>query len=245
MSNETVTNTAVESIHTARLAVMQEIGYVKKSRANGLNYTFLGETDLLEALRPIMVECGIVFHFSNSEMIHFSEYKTAKGSSMMMAVVKMNWQMIHAPSGTLIDGSSIGQASDSGDKAVAKAITIAEKYALRTSFLIETGDDPDKYASVGAVENTHQQKQSMVKKPSVTAKIVDAVDTQDVDKPVTTEQAKELYLNFIKQYGEPVLSAFGITTMKEIPTIKYSVYKALLNNDKSNPVVEKYIAFTG
>lgn len=70
-------------------------------------------------------------------------------------------------------------------------------------------------------------------------------DEQNVDKPVTKEQAKDLYLNFIKHYGESVLGVFGIKTMKEIPTISYGVYKALLNNDKSNPIVEKYIAFKG
>src|SRR5262249_36903978 len=45
------------------------------------------------------------------------------------------------------DCQVLGEASDAGDKAAPKALTGAYKYFLRQTFLIETGDDPDRYAS--------------------------------------------------------------------------------------------------
>jgi hypothetical protein len=63
---------------------------------------------------------------------------------VLVAVV---YRLTHAPSGTCEECEVLGEASDAGDKAAPKAMTGAMKYFLRQSFLIETGDDPDRYAS--------------------------------------------------------------------------------------------------
>ena len=46
-----------------------------------------------------------------------------------------------------IDVTAPGEGADSGDKSGNKANTCAYKYALRQTFVIETGDDPDEEAS--------------------------------------------------------------------------------------------------
>lgn len=138
---------AHKDIHAAILAVMQAVGYVKKTKSAGLNYSYAGEAALIAALRPEMVEQGIYCYIEDITDVSVREYTTAKGSAMVDVSLQAHVRFMHAESGTSILVVARGEGSDSGDKAVGKAMTGAYKYALRQTFLIETGDDPDKYAS--------------------------------------------------------------------------------------------------
>ena len=66
---------------------------------------------------------------------------------MVNTVIQATLRFSHAPSGTSIDVTAVGEGSDAGDKGANKAMTGLYKYALRQTFCIETGDDPDKFAS--------------------------------------------------------------------------------------------------
>lgn len=133
-----------ENIFTAVNEIMKSVGYVKKQRASGLNYTFAGETALIEALRPEMVENGIFCYVRDYHVISEEPYTTAKGTEMQNVRIKANIVFNHAPSGTEIVVCALGEGADTSDKATNKAMTGAYKYALRQTFCIETGDDPDK-----------------------------------------------------------------------------------------------------
>lgn len=136
-----------KNIHEAINAVMQEVGYVRKSRAANLNYTFAGESALISALRPAMVENGIYMHVMEIKNVTRESYTTAKGTAMVNTVISAIIRFTHAPSGTSVDVASTGEGSDAGDKSANKAMTGLYKYAMRQTFCIETGDDPDKFAS--------------------------------------------------------------------------------------------------
>lgn len=135
-----------ENIYQAMAAVMEEVGYVKKQRSAGLNYSYAGEAALIEALRPAMVEQGVFVHVLRYFNVLQTSYTTAKGTDMTRTVLQAVIRFAHE-SGTFIDVESAGEGADSGDKSVNKAMTGAYKYALRQTFCIETGDDPDKYPS--------------------------------------------------------------------------------------------------
>ena len=135
-----------ENIHQAINAVMSEVGYVKKTKSGGLNYSFAGESALIAALRPAMVEHGIYMHVLKIENVTRESYTTAKGTAMVNTVITATIRFSHV-SGTYIDVSSTGEGSDAGDKSANKAMTVLYKYAMRQTFCIETGDDPDKFAS--------------------------------------------------------------------------------------------------
>jgi hypothetical protein len=68
----------------------------------------------------------------------------AKGDENL-TTIKLSYEFINVdnPSEKLA-GSFEGCGSDKGDKGAYKAITGALKYALTSTFLIETGDDPEK-----------------------------------------------------------------------------------------------------
>lgn len=135
-----------KTIHEAINKVMDEVGYVKKSKAANLNYSFAGEAALIAALRPAMVENGIYMSVSKVHKITRENYTTAKGTAMVNTVIHATVKFTHL-SGDSIEVDAVGEGSDSGDKSANKAMTGLYKYALRQTFCIETGDDPDKYAS--------------------------------------------------------------------------------------------------
>lgn len=136
----------MSAIHEAINKVMDEVGYVKKSRAQNLNYSFAGEAALIAALRPSMVEHGIYMTVSKIHSINRENYTTKNGTAMVNTVIHASVRFSHT-SGDFVEVDSVGEGSDSGDKSANKAMTGLYKYALRQTFCIETGDDPDKTAS--------------------------------------------------------------------------------------------------
>lgn len=166
-----------KDIHEAINEVMQEVGYVKKQKAGNLNYTFAGEAALISALRPAMVEHGIYMHVLKIENVTRENYTTAKGTAMVNTVISAIIRFAHV-SGTYIDVASTGEGSDAGDKSANKAMTGLYKYAMRQTFCIETGDDPDKFQS--DERKTPAPKQEMTLEAAL--KVKDAKGTAYADK---------------------------------------------------------------
>ncbi len=137
-----------ENIYTAINAVMSQVGYVKKQRSPNLNYSYAGEAALIAALRPEMVEQGIVVFVDSVHDVTTRDYVTGKGTSMVNVTLTVIFRFVHAPSQTYITVAARGEGMDTGDKANNKAMTCAYKYALRQTFMIETGDDPDRFQPV-------------------------------------------------------------------------------------------------
>ena len=167
---------APKNIHEAIVAIMYEVGYVQKTKAAALNYTFAGEAALIAAIRPWLVHYGVYVHVAEVTEFAQLQYETANGKPMLNTTLRVTMRFTHAPSGTYIDVDARGEGSDSGDKSSNKALTGAYKYALRQTFCIETGDDPDKEASEQftgkkvAKANGHTSKE-LVEWASVTYKI--------------------------------------------------------------------------
>jgi hypothetical protein len=136
-----------ENIQQAINEVMRAVGYVPQTgKIQGYSYT--SESDLIEALRPAMNEAGVICMPRSIVEMRQETYTTKGGSVMNRVTLLIQYAFVHAASGTELLCQTVGEGSDAGDKATAKAMTGALKYALRQTFLIETGDDPDKAASV-------------------------------------------------------------------------------------------------
>lgn len=146
-----------KTIHEAINAVMDEVGYVKKSKAANLNYSFAGEAALIAAIRPSMVEHGIYMSVNEIISINRENYTTAKGTAMVNTVIHAMVKFTNRDGDSVIV-AAVGEGSDSGDKSANKAMTGLYKYALRQTFCIETGDDPDKYASEDRAPDDHRAK---------------------------------------------------------------------------------------
>ncbi len=144
MTDETGTNHA--NIWEAIIAVMNEVGYVKKQRGANINYTYAGEAALISALRPAMVEHGVFMYVLQVDNLVQDDYMTSRDNHMNRTILRSTIRFQHE-GGTYIDVMAAGEGADGGDKSLNKALTGAYKYALRQTFCIETGDDPDRAAS--------------------------------------------------------------------------------------------------
>ena len=219
-----------ENIHTAILKVMNQVGYVQKQRTPGLNYSYAGEAALIEAIRPAMIEAGITMHVSNIQHVASNEYTTKNGAVMHSLSIICQVTFTHGASDTSITAQAFGEGADSGDKAAYKAQTGAYKYALRQTFCIETGDDPDKYSS-DEQEKKPEEKKPEEKKPAKSDKakvwdggIVHAV--MKADARITAPQHATAMLNLSK-----VLDPETVTVEKAVEWVKhYSAHRELSDN---------------
>lgn len=141
----------VTDVHTAILAVYGEVEYVqKKGKVNGQggpSYSFAGEADIISALRPHLVRHGLTASVTKLRNRKVREFETKSQTLWANTTLEARVTFRHAPSGTKTHVWTAGEGSDSGDKGTPKALTGALKYALRQTFLLETGDDPDKQSS--------------------------------------------------------------------------------------------------
>lgn len=143
MSKEDNHNTLAEAMH----AIMQEVGYVQKTgkvSGGGASYKFAGESDFIAAIRPAMIKHGVVFSVSDVSNYQCQQVTGSNGKPAYHVTGIWSFTLRHVHSSSEIRVCGVGEGHDSLDKASYKAATGALKYALRQTFVIETGDDPDK-----------------------------------------------------------------------------------------------------
>ena len=132
-----------KNVHEAINYVMGRVGYVQKEDAKGLPYKFASESAFIKAVRPHLVDMGLIVFPSGIEMLERSEFEAKSGAQGINILAKFTWTWLHAPTNTSIEVTTLGEAADYGDKAANKAMTAAMKYNMRQTLVIETGDDPD------------------------------------------------------------------------------------------------------
>lgn len=137
----------VKTVSEAIAYVMTQVGFVQKEESDQLKYSFASEPAFIRAVRPHMVEVGLFIRPTKTEMISIDDFTSSKGTVIRSRIFKQTFTFEHAPSQTTKEVQVIGEGMDMGDKGSNKAMTVALKYALRQTLLIETGDDPDATAS--------------------------------------------------------------------------------------------------
>ena len=112
-------------VYAAISRVMSLVGYVKKTGKNVHHkYNFASEADLIQAVRPAMIEAGLIMIPGRKEIVEIEH----GGSSLVV--------------------EATASAMDSQDKYMSKAETQAEKYAIVQTFLLpRLMNDPDKSSS--------------------------------------------------------------------------------------------------
>ena len=132
-------------------AVMREVGYVEKAgEVTGFaRYKYAGEAQFISAIRPWMVEYGLNLRCTDNELLDTRILTSINKRGEPVESVHQTWSfhyvMSHAPSGETIAISAVSNSLGRDDKGAFKAMTGAFKYAMRQTFMIETGDDPDRY----------------------------------------------------------------------------------------------------
>lgn len=126
----------------AQLKVMEECPYLRKSKSQGLQYTYASEAALIHRVRKSMIRHGLAIVPKGIGQRELRQYPT-KSATMFVWACEMKFTLMHK-SGEAVECAVWVEAGDTTDKAAAKSQTMGLKYALRQLFMIETGDDPDR-----------------------------------------------------------------------------------------------------
>lgn len=144
----------MDNIYQRMLKITADISTVAKNLEVGFGsskYKAVGEADILRAVKPIEEQNGVYSYPVEREVIESGtmERDTKSGKSVQLYLrIKTVYRFICIDDPTsYIDIVSYGDGVDTQDKAPGKAMTYSDKYALMKAYKIQTGDDPDQYAS--------------------------------------------------------------------------------------------------
>lgn len=154
------------NIYQALTAVMKDVGAVKKSGRNTQgNYNFRGVDAVTSAVYPAFIEHGVIvvpkvltYDYGTVVVGH---KRTEMGHARL--TVEFTW---FGPDGDFITSVSAGEAFDSGDKATAKAHSVAFRTTLLQTLCLPT-DDPD--------PDTHSYERSAAPEPAPRTELDDAL----------------------------------------------------------------------
>ena len=125
------------------LNVMKNCRSLTYDSDNGeVGYKYVSAAKVNAAVNAALVENGIVT-CATSKVKSCVEVERDNGKEFL-ATVEVEIRLIDTDSEEFFMIRGVGQGIDAGDKAVAKAQTMAVKYAWKNSLLIaDTADDPD------------------------------------------------------------------------------------------------------
>lgn len=187
----------------------EKINRVAKNLQVGIgnnSYKAVGEADVLAAVKPIEVECGIYSYPYRRAVLESGRYtvvtdykgtKSERENFMLRIETVYRFCSVDDPN-DYIEITSYGDGWDAQDKAPGKAMTYADKYALLKAYKIETGDDPDQNMS-GEVKAPQELKNPAPQRTPQEAimKMVNAKwdDPKDAIEPLKQILAKYNYKN--------------------------------------------------
>lgn len=185
-------------------------------------YGFTSVDAIQDVLRPLMADAGIVMVPHSMTVITNEQVERIRTTDsggeytqyQFRAVLHTEWEVTDGTYVLIVP--SIGEAMDTADKAMNKAMTAARKYALVNTYAISTGEDPDKERS--GERGSGGDGQARVKDP---------------DAPITKGQVGMLHA-MLARLGErsggdlSVLTA--ALTAAEVPAENHGLYEQAAMN---------------
>lgn len=133
-------------IYTAIAAVMADMPAIGKDRTNtGQGFKYRSIDQFMNTLQPLLVKhkLFILPSYVSHETTFFDSVKETQSgrstSRTCRAVVKGQFSIV-ADDGSKVVMEALGEGLDQGDKATAKAMSVAFKYAIMQAFCIPTED---------------------------------------------------------------------------------------------------------
>jgi hypothetical protein len=132
-----------EAIYAAMCAVMADVGAVRKSEKNAQQgFNFRGIDNVTNAVYPAFVKHGVFCtpHVVSCETEVVTVGKN--GTVMNRVLLEVVFTFYAAADGSCISSHVRSEAMDAGDKATAKAMSVALRTCLLQTFMLPT-DEPD------------------------------------------------------------------------------------------------------
>lgn len=139
------------NIYEKLSAITNELPKVAKNLQVGEGkyaYKAVSEVDINNAVKPLEEKYKVYsFPFSRN-VIESGEIETKSGVKQLFLRIETIYRFVNIENPQeFIDITTYGDGVDPQDKAVGKAMTYGDKYALMKAYKIATGEDPDQEAS--------------------------------------------------------------------------------------------------
>ena len=145
----TTDSSGVPTVYEAIRNAMADVGFIAKNGYNeNQRYKFLGIEAITAEVQPALIKNGLtIFPNIISQSAYDREGVNGQGKPTIahFATVVVEYTIV-GPAGDSITATMVGEASDTADKAMNKALATAAKYFFKQFFWIPTGDeDPDAF----------------------------------------------------------------------------------------------------
>lgn len=147
-------------------AVRKELaskGVLAKDKTNKFdNYKYFSEAQYKLLFTELFAKCGLELKYEETENTNFpGTEKMPFGKH-----VKLEFMLTDTETGFFETSTVSGEGMDKGDKAGYKAYTGALKYYLANTFMVATGDDPEK---------DEEKKEEKTEEPRITAQQIEII----------------------------------------------------------------------
>jgi hypothetical protein len=142
--------------------IMSQVERIPKNGENKFHkYKYALESDVKDACRKYMADAGVLMTFAvnGTEQIRDDIVR-------VFSTIKF----YDAETSEYIEFDMAGDGQDKNDKGIYKAITGSTKYALMSTFLIPTGDDPEKDSEKNPEKKKASKTEPHSPKPEVETK---------------------------------------------------------------------------
>ncbi len=134
----------VPGVYAKIAEVMKRVETVaKRGRNEHHHYDYAMEADIVDALRPIMADVGLVMLSHQSAEREEQEVTLSGGGKSILVRIHHTFRFVDTEDASGIEVGVWGEALSSQAKASYICFTGAEKYVLMKTFLVATGNDPE------------------------------------------------------------------------------------------------------
>ena len=184
-------NAKLQSKKNVLRKALKEKGVLKKGGVNEYDkYSYFSEAQYKELFTELFSDAGLELSFNEVE------YNTFTGSEKQAngRMPKLNFILTDVETGFYEVTTITGEGIDKGDKAGYKAYTGALKYYLANTFMVATGDDPEKDSPAHIMNDKQERK--------ATEKQIELI------KKIATEQGKTLNEEIVRNWTTKQASDF-------------------------------------
>ena len=194
------------SVVQALAAASEDVRSVRKDSKNeAQRFNFRGIDAVMNACGPAFRKHGIIC-IPQTEDVVFEAMQLASGKTATRVVVKIRY-VFYGPEGDSVAAVVYGESFDMGDKALAKAYSVAYRTCLLQTLTIPT-DDPDPDAEV--FETAAKPKRQPTPKPT--------------GEPIATRATVDELHARLASLSEPLLREYGSwRTQEGIPKLSESL----------------------
>lgn len=209
--------------------MMADIGAVEKSGTNKFqNYKYRGIEDVYNALHPLLGKYGIFLKLKILDLKR-EERTNDKNKAQIYSLVTVEY-IFTCEDGSSVSSTCIGEAFDSSDKSLQKALSAAQKYLFFQMFCIPTEEQKPEIEEVEQFVKPKKSAQKQPQKPinQTISKGQRTALWAMCKTKWTTEQGVEKTVQIPNETVKQIIGAHGYESTNDIKIDDYEMICAKL-----------------